>query len=132
MENRVSARVHRQLGDVIAGNWPINVGRKIYLRDSDPDSPAGSFFVNSMALMAGSLIIRWLGFGEAAVLMAGLASAAFHVGAGALTLRSCGGCSRAAGPFLAPWGIWVCHGGRLPGGGPFFFLSFLFFFLGLF
>src|SRR5260221_6043849 len=125
MENRVSARVHRQLGDVIAGNWPINVGRKIYLRDSDPDSPAGSFFVNIMPLMQGSLIIRWLGFGEAAVLMAGLASAAFHVGAGALTLRSCGGRSDAAGLFAAPGVIGLAIGGALAVSGHYLYLPFL-------
>jgi FSR family fosmidomycin resistance protein-like MFS transporter len=83
------------------------------------------FVSGSMALMAASLITRWLGFGEAAVLMAGLASAAFHVGAGALTLRSCGGRSDAAGLFAAPGVIGLAIGGALAVSGHYLYLPFL-------
>jgi FSR family fosmidomycin resistance protein-like MFS transporter len=71
------------------------------------------------------LVTRWLGFGEAAVLMAGLASAAFHVGAGALTLRSCGGRSDAAGLFAAPGVIGLAIGGALAVSGHYLYLPFL-------
>jgi|HubBroStandDraft_6_1064221.scaffolds.fasta_scaffold72157_3 FSR family fosmidomycin resistance protein-like MFS transporter len=83
------------------------------------------FVSGSMALMAASLVTRWLGFGEAAVLMAGLASAAFHVGAGALTLRSCGGRSDAAGLFAAPGVIGLAIGGALAVSGHYLYLPFL-------
>jgi hypothetical protein len=68
-----------------------------------------------MALLAASLISRGVGFGELAVLMAGLGSAAFHVGAGALTLRSCGGRSDAAGLFAAPGVIGLAIAGAITG-----------------
>ncbi len=83
------------------------------------------FVSGSMALMAASLVTRWLGFGEAAVLMAGLASAAFHVGAGALTLRSCGGRSDAAGLFAAPGVVGLAMGGALAESGHYLYLPFL-------
>jgi FSR family fosmidomycin resistance protein-like MFS transporter len=83
------------------------------------------FVSGSMVLMAASLITRGLGFGEAAVLMAGLASAAFHVGAGALTLRSCGGRSDAAGLFAAPGVIGLAVGGALAVSGHYLYLPFL-------
>jgi hypothetical protein len=84
-----------------------------------------------MALMAASLVTRWLGFGEAAVLMAGLASAAFHVGAGALTLRSCGDRSDAAGLFAAPGVIGLAIGGALAVSGHYLYLPFLILLLAL-
>src|SRR5258708_3687191 len=83
------------------------------------------FVSGSMALMAAGLVTRWLGFGEAAVLMAGLASAGFHVGAGALTLRSCGGRSDAAGLFAAPGVIGLAIGGALAVSGHYLYLPFL-------
>src|SRR5260370_22700473 len=75
--------------------------------------------------MAGSLIIRWLGFGEVAVLMAVVASAVFRVGAGALTVGSCGGRSDAAGLFAAPGVIGLAIGGALAVSGHYLYLPFL-------
>jgi FSR family fosmidomycin resistance protein-like MFS transporter len=83
------------------------------------------FTSGSLALMAAALISRWMGFGEVAVLMAGLASAAFHVSAGALTLRSCGGRSDAAGLFAAPGVIGLAIGGALAVSGHYLYLPFL-------
>jgi hypothetical protein len=57
--------------------------------------------------------------------MAGLASAAFHVGAGALTLRSCGGRFDAAGLFAAPGVIGLAIGGALAVSGHYLYLPFL-------
>jgi MFS transporter, FSR family, fosmidomycin resistance protein len=78
-----------------------------------------------MMLLAASLISRALGYGELAVLMAGVGSAAFHVGAGALTLRSCAGRSDAAGLFAAPGVIGLAIGGALAVSGHYFYLPFL-------
>jgi FSR family fosmidomycin resistance protein-like MFS transporter len=75
--------------------------------------------------MAVALLSRWLGFSEAAVVIAGLASAAFHVGAGALTLRSCGGRSDAAGLFAAPGVVGLAMGGALAVSGHYLYLPFL-------
>jgi FSR family fosmidomycin resistance protein-like MFS transporter len=83
------------------------------------------FASGGLALMAVSLLSRWLGFSEAAVVIAGLASAAFHVGAGALTLRSCGGRSDAAGLFAAPGVVGLAMGGALAVSGHYLYLPFL-------
>ena len=87
------------------------------------------FASGGMMLLAASLVSRALGYGELAVLMAGLGSAAFHVGAGALTLRACGGRSDAAGLFAAPGVIGLAIGGALAVSGhylyPPFFVSLL-------
>jgi MFS transporter, FSR family, fosmidomycin resistance protein len=83
------------------------------------------FATGGMALMAASLISRGIGFGEIAVLMAGVGSGAFHVGAGALTLRSCGGRSDAAGLFAAPGVIGLAIGGALAVSGYYLYLPFL-------
>jgi FSR family fosmidomycin resistance protein-like MFS transporter len=82
------------------------------------------FASGGMALLAASLITRGMGFGECAVLMSGLGSAAFHVGAGALTLRSCGGRSDAAGLFAAPGVIGLAIGGALSASGHYLYLPF--------
>jgi MFS transporter, FSR family, fosmidomycin resistance protein len=82
------------------------------------------FASGGMALLAASLIIRALGFSEVAVFMAGVGSAAFHVGAGALTLRSCGGRSDAAGLFAAPGVIGLAIGGALAVSGHYLYLPF--------
>ena len=60
------------------------------------------FASGGMVLLAASLITRGLGLGEVATLVAGVGSAAFHVGAGALTLRSCDGRSDAVGLLRLP------------------------------
>jgi len=83
------------------------------------------FASGGITLLAASLISRALGFGELAVLIAGLGSAAFHVGAGALTLRSCGGRSEAAGLFAAPGVIGLAIGGALAVSGHYLYLPFL-------
>jgi len=83
------------------------------------------FASGGMLLLAASLTIRGLGLGEIAVLLAGLGSAAFHVGAGALTLRSCGGRSDAAGLFAAPGVIGLAIGGALAVSGHYLYLPFL-------
>jgi FSR family fosmidomycin resistance protein-like MFS transporter len=84
-----------------------------------------TFASGGMALLAASLISRAVGFGELAVLMAGLGSAAFHVGAGALTLRSCGGRSDAAGLFAAPGVIGLAIGGAIAVSGHYLYLPFV-------
>lgn len=83
------------------------------------------FASGGMTLLAASLVSRALGFGEVAVLMAGLGSAAFHVGAGALTLRACDGRSDAAGLFAAPGVIGLAIGGALAVSGHYLYLPFL-------
>ena len=83
------------------------------------------FASGGMLLLAVSLTIRGLGLGEGAVLLAGLGSAAFHVGAGALTLRSCGGRSDAAGLFAAPGVVGLAIGGALAVSGHYLYLPFL-------
>ena len=75
-------------------------------------------------LLAASLIMRGLGFGEVAVFVAGAGSAAFHVGAGALTLRACGGRSDAAGLFAAPGVIGLAIGGALAVSGHYLYAPF--------
>jgi MFS transporter, FSR family, fosmidomycin resistance protein len=82
------------------------------------------FASGGMVLLAASLVTRGLGFGEVAVLVAGVGSAAFHVGAGALTLRSCAGRSDAAGLFAAPGVIGLAIGGALAVSGHYLYLPF--------
>jgi FSR family fosmidomycin resistance protein-like MFS transporter len=82
------------------------------------------FASGGMALLAASLIVRLLGFSEVAVFLAGVGSAAFHVGAGALTLRSCDGRSDAAGLFAAPGVIGLAIGGALAVSGHYLYLPF--------
>ena len=82
------------------------------------------FASGGMVLLAASLITRGLGFGEVAVFVAGVGSAAFHVGAGALTLRACGGRSDAAGLFAAPGVIGLAVGGALAVSGHYLYLPF--------
>ncbi|MBV9874268.1 MAG: MFS transporter [Verrucomicrobia bacterium] len=82
------------------------------------------FASGGMVLLAASLVTRGLGFGEVAVLVAGVGSAAFHVGAGALTLRSCNGRSDAAGLFAAPGVIGLAMGGALAVSGHYLYLPF--------
>ena len=82
------------------------------------------FASSGMVLLAASLITRGLGFGDVAVFMAGVGSAAFHVGAGALTLRSCAGRSDAAGLFAAPGVIGLAIGGALAVSGHYLYLPF--------
>jgi MFS transporter, FSR family, fosmidomycin resistance protein len=89
------------------------------------------FASGGMALLAASLISRAIGFGEIAALMAGLGSGAFHVGAGALTLRSCAGRSDAAGLFAAPGVIGLAIGGALAVSGHYLYIPFLVSLLGL-
>jgi len=83
------------------------------------------FASGGMTLLATSLVSRALDFGELAVLMAGLGSAAFHVGAGALTFRACGGRWDAAGLFAAPGVIGLAIGGALAVSGHYLYLPFL-------
>jgi FSR family fosmidomycin resistance protein-like MFS transporter len=83
------------------------------------------FASGGMVLLAASLIVRAPGFSEVAVFMAGIGSAAFHVGAGALTLRSCAGRSDAAGLFAAPGVIGLAIGGALAVSGHYLYLPFL-------
>ena len=85
-----------------------------------------TFASGGMALLAASLISRAVGFGELAVLMVCLGSAAFHVGAGALTLRSCGGrLGAAAGLFAAPGVIGLAIGGAIAVSGHYLYLPFV-------
>jgi FSR family fosmidomycin resistance protein-like MFS transporter len=83
------------------------------------------FASGGMALLAASLIGQAMGFGEIAVLMAGLGSAAFHVGAGALSLQSCDGRSDAAGLFAAPGVIGLAIGGAIAVSGHYLYLPFV-------
>jgi MFS transporter, FSR family, fosmidomycin resistance protein len=83
-----------------------------------------AFASGGMVLLAAGLITRESGFGELAVFMAGIGSAAFHVGAGALTLRSCAGRSDAAGLFAAPGVIGLAIGGALAVSGHYLYLPF--------
>jgi MFS transporter, FSR family, fosmidomycin resistance protein len=93
-----------------------------YVADSLPSPRV--FASGGMILLAASLVSRASGYGELAVLMAGLGSAAFHVGAGALTLRSCAGRSDAAGLFAAPGVIGLALGGALAVSGHYLYLPF--------
>ena len=64
--------------------------------------------------------------------LAGIGSAAFHVGAGALTLRSCGGRSDGAGLFAAPGVVGLAIGGALAVSGYYPYAPFLIALLALF
>jgi FSR family fosmidomycin resistance protein-like MFS transporter len=77
------------------------------------------------------LPIPFAGF-EFAVFLAGIGSAAFHVGAGALTLRSCGGRSDGAGLFAAPGVVGLAIGGALAVSGYYPYAPFLIALLALF
>jgi FSR family fosmidomycin resistance protein-like MFS transporter len=83
------------------------------------------FASGGLALLAVSLVSQTSGFSEIAVLLAGIGSGAFHVGAGALTLRSCGGRSDAAGLFAAPGVIGLAIGGALAVSGHYLYTPFL-------
>lgn len=69
--------------------------------------------VTGLCLLALALFPMPTGGLEVSVLLAGIGSAAFHVGAGALTLRSCGGRSDGVGLFAAPGVVGLAIGGAL-------------------
>ncbi len=69
--------------------------------------------IAGLCLLALSLLPMPIGGFALPVLLAGIGSAAFHVGAGALTLRSCGGRSDGAGLFAAPGVVGLAIGGAL-------------------
>ena len=83
------------------------------------------FGSGGIALLAVGLVSRAIGFVEVAVLLAGLGSAAFHVGAGAWTLRVSGGRSDALGFFAAPGVIGLAIGGAIAVSGHYLYLPFL-------
>jgi FSR family fosmidomycin resistance protein-like MFS transporter len=90
-----------------------------------------AFAAGGMVLLIAGLLSRSIGSGEIAVLLAGLGSGAFHVGAGALTLRSCGGRSDAAGLFAAPGVVGLAIGGALAVSGHYLYLPFVISLVGL-
>jgi MFS transporter, FSR family, fosmidomycin resistance protein len=69
--------------------------------------------ITGLCLLALALFPMPTGGLEVSVLLAGIGSAAFHVGAGALTLRSCGGRSDGVGLFAAPGVVGLAIGGAL-------------------
>src|SRR5262245_41952435 len=69
-----------------------------------------------LALLAGALLLGG-GQPQAAVLLAGMGSAAFHVGGGALALSATGGRASGPGLFAAPGVVGLAAGGALAASG---------------